>query len=145
LEIQTIQNEFCDILSLISSSDDPTRQLLFVKLQNYLSNFVDIHFRFKSFNFSIRENQSIESTISNIPQITISSSFDRHEEILDIDKSWKFANIIHTRFHMSLIASNKDEIVCYNNQNSFLHFILITGQFLGNIKWNYKSIIDILW
>jgi hypothetical protein len=81
------------------------------------------------------------SSFSNQPQMNISPSFD----INDIGKNWKFANIIHTRFHMSLIASNTNEIVCYNNQNHFLHFLLLTGQFLGNIKWNYKPIIDILW
>jgi hypothetical protein len=73
------------------------------------------------------------------------SSFSNQPQMNDIGKNWKFANIIHTRFHMSLIASNTNEIVCYNNQNHFLHFLLLTGQFLGNIKWNYKPIIDILW
>jgi hypothetical protein len=167
MEIQTLQNEFYDILLIISSSDDPTKQLLFIKLQNNLSNFVDINFRFKSFDLSTKEihlntKQTIKilesptvikcdrslstiSSFSNIPQITISSSFYSNDDIIDIGKSWKFANIIHTRFEMSLIASNAHEIMCYNNQNHFLHFILITGQFQGNVKWKYNPIIDILW
>jgi hypothetical protein len=88
---------------------------------------------------------STRSSFSTIPQITISSSFYSNDDIIDIGKSWKFANIIHTRFEISLIASNAHEIVCYNNRNNFLHFLLITGQFQGNIKWKYDPIIDILW
>jgi len=166
MEIQRLQNEFYDILLTISSPDDPTKQLLFVKLQNYLSNFVDINFRFKSIDFSTKDidsntkqstktvelttgkcdrSLSMTSSLSNIPQITISSSFYSNDDIIDIGKCWKFANIIHTRFEMSLIASNAHEIICYNNKNHFLHFLLITGQFQGNIKWNHNPIIDILW
>jgi len=170
MEIQRLQNEFYDILLIISSSDDRKKQSLFIKLQNYLSNFVDIHFRFKSFDLPTKEihsniiNKSKQSTnilelstdkcdrslstissFSNIPQITISSSFYSNDDIIDIGKCWKFANIIHTRFEISLIASNSHEIICYNNQNHFLHFLLITGQFQGSIKWKYNPIIDILW
>jgi hypothetical protein len=174
MEIQTLQNEFYDILLIISSSDDQNKQLLFVKLQNYLSTFVEINFRFKSINLPTKEidsniinnskpstnnlelpiiksnriNLSTTSSLSNIPQITISSSFYSNDDIndhIDIGKSWKFANIIHTRFEMSLIASNSHVIICYNNRNRLLHFILITGQFQGNIKWKYEPIIDILW
>jgi hypothetical protein len=166
MEIQALQNEFYDILLTISSSNDSTKQLLFVKLQNNLSNFVDINFRFKSYDIPNKEihlntkqstkilesptvkcdrSLSTISSFSNIPQITISSSFYSNDDIIDIGKSWKFANIIHTRFEMSLIASNAHEIICYNNKNNFLHFILITGQFQGNVKWKYNPIIDILW
>ena len=153
MEIQSLQNEFYEILVVISSSDDSMKQLLFVKLQNYLSNFMEINFRFKSFDLLNRRDiplNNVEqcerrlstiSLLSTIPQITISSS----DEMIDNGKNWKFANIIHTRFQMSLIASNARDILCYNNQNYFLHFLLITGQFQGNIKWNFKSIIDMLW
>jgi len=58
MEIQTLQNEFYDILLIISSSDDQTKQLLFIKLQNNLSNFVDINFRFKSFDLPTKEIHS---------------------------------------------------------------------------------------
>ncbi|UJR33394.1 hypothetical protein I4U23_020841 [Adineta vaga] len=173
-EIQVLQNDFYETLSSISSSDDPpNEQLLFVKLQNYLSKFVQISFRFKSFNLSMKEmcpepsrsnildppssiisdrHSSKMSTSSHIPEIRISSSSslsvcstDDLNNNIDIGKYWKFANIIHTRFQISLIASNSHVILCYNNHNHFLHFILVTGQFQGDIKWKYEPIIDILW
>jgi hypothetical protein len=164
MEIQTLQNEYYNILLIISSSDDQTKQLLFVKLQNYLSDFVEINLRFKSFDLPTKEitstnprelpivkgdtNLSETNSFSNIPQIIISPSFCSNDDInnnIDLGKSWKFATIIHTRFEMSLIASNSHMIICYNNRNNFLHFILVTGQFQGNVKWKYDSIIDILW
>lgn len=145
MEIQRLQNEFYELLSTISSSDDSTKQLLFIKLQNNLSNFVDINFRFKSIDCSIKEinNNTKQSTKSL--ELPISSSFYSTDDINNIGKYWKFANIIHTRFEMSLIASNSHEILCYNNQNNFFHCLLITGQFQRNIKWKYNPIIDILW
>ena len=164
MEIQTLQNEFYNILLIISSSDDQTKQLLFIKLQNSLSDFVEINLRFKSFDLPTKEitltnprelpivkcdkNLSETNSFSNIPQIIISPSFCSNDDInnnIDLGKSWKFATIIHTRFEASLIASNSHMIICYNNQNKFLHFILVTGQFQGNVKWKYDSIIDILW
>jgi hypothetical protein len=166
-EIQTLQNEFYNILLIVSSSDDQNKRLLFTKLQSYLSVFVEINLRFKSFDLSIEDIHSKQSantfqlpsakcdqglsttsSFSTIPQITISSSFYSNDDInnnIDIGKSWKFSNIIHTRFKMSLIASNSHMVICYNNQSNFLHFILVTGQFQGNIKWKHDSIIDILW
>ncbi|CAF4862084.1 unnamed protein product [Rotaria sp. Silwood1] len=170
LEIQTLQNEFYNILLIISSSNDEKKQLLFNKLQDYLSNFVEINLRFKSYEISTKEihlndsKQSINtfelltkkfdeslstiSSLSNKPSIILSSSFFSNDDInnnIDIGKNWKFSNIIHTRFQMSLIASNSHMIICYNNQNHFLHFIRIDGQFQENIKWKYESIIDIHW
>ena len=167
MEIRILQNEFYNILLIISSSDDETKQLLFLKLQNCLTNFVEINFRFKSFDFSSKENSkqltnaldlpteksdeniSPTGSFTTIPQIIIQSpSFYSTDDInnhMDISKCWKFANIIHTRFEASLIASDSQTIICYNNQNKFLHSILITGQFQRNMKWKYNSIIDILW
>ena len=132
-----------DLHHLIPSSDDSTKRLLFVQLQNHLSNLLNIHFRFQSFNHSTVHRTN--SSLSNIPQITISSPGQFEQEKIDIGKCWKFANIIPTRFAMSFIASNAREVLCYNNQNHFLHLILITGQSLENIKWHFKPIIDLLW
>lgn len=129
-EIDHLETDFHNLLSLIPSSDDSTKRLLFIQLQNHLSNLLNIHVCFKSFSRS-----------TNLPQITISPPGDSN----DIGKCWKFANIIPTRFAMSFIASNAREVLCYNTQNHFLHFILITGQSLENIKWNFNPIVDLLW
>jgi hypothetical protein len=173
MEIQTLQKKFDDLLIIIPSSNDQDKQLLFLKLQQYLSTFVEINLRFKSIGLSAKNihsnmtnnspqssdthelptescnrDLSIRNSFSNIPQITVSSSFYSNDDMnnsIDIGKSWKFANIIHTRFEMSLIASNSHMIICYNNQTNFLHFILITGQFQKNIKWKHQPIIDLVW
>ncbi|CAF4086240.1 unnamed protein product, partial [Rotaria sordida] len=158
LEIQTLQNEFYNILLIISSSNDEKKQLLFIKLQNYLSNFLEINLRYKSSEMSTKEihlnnskltkkfDQSLStiSCLSTKPSIILSSSFFSNDDI-DLGKNWKFAHIIHTRFQMSLISSDSYMIICYNNQNNFLHFIRISGQFQGNIKWKYEPIIDMHW
>ena len=154
-EIEHLETELHRLLPLINSSDDPSKQLLFVKLQTYLSNLLDIHFRFKSLTHSTtlpttlpvhrQRYFSTNSSLSNLPLITISSPSDVGHELIDIGKCWKFANIIPTRFPMSLIASNAREVLCYNNQNHFLHVILITGQALENIKWHFDFIVDLLW
>ncbi|CAF0762035.1 unnamed protein product [Rotaria sordida] len=158
LEIQTLQNEFYNILLIISSSNDEKKQLLFIKLQNYLSNFLEINLRYKSYEISTKEihlnnskltkkfDQSLStiSCLSTKPSIILSSSFFSNDDI-DLGKNWKFAHIIHTRFQMSLISSDSYMIICYNNQNNFLHFIRISGQFQGNIKWKYEPIIDMHW
>ena len=169
-ETHTLRNAFHEILSVLSSSDDHNQQLSFVQLQNYLSAFVEINVRFKSLDMSSKsvslransepavdshrallvnhhQNLPSRSATSPLPQVADSSSICSNEEpnSIDIGKSWKFANIIHTRFHMSLIASNSKVILCYNNQNHCLHFILITGQFQDEIRWNHDPINDVLW
>lgn len=144
-EIDHIETDLHHLVPLISSSDDSTKRLLFVQLQNHLSNLLDIQFRFKSLTIHRHRYLSTNSSLSNIPQITISTPGQFEQEKIDVGKCWKFANIIPTRFAMSFIASNAREVLCYNNQNHFLHLILITGQSLENIKWHFKPIIDLLW
>ena len=157
MEMQALQREFYDALLSITSSDDKAKPLIFDKLRNYLSNYIEINLRFQSFELSMKEisskiiNNSNLSTInhlSNKSSIEKSSSNYSNQNInkySNIGKDWKFATIIRTRFEMSLLASNSHMIMCYNNHNNFLHFILITGQFQGNVKWKYAPIIDILW
>ncbi|CAF1184630.1 unnamed protein product [Rotaria sordida] len=77
LEIAILQNEFYNILLIISSSDDNKKQLLFVKLQNYLSTFVEINLYFKKFDQCL----SIITRLSNKSSIIISSSFFSNDNI----------------------------------------------------------------
>ncbi|CAF3922361.1 unnamed protein product [Rotaria sordida] len=77
LEIEILQNEFYNILLIISSSDDNKKQLLFVKLQNYLSTFVEINLYFKKSNQCL----SIITCLSNKSLIIISSSFFSNDDI----------------------------------------------------------------
>ncbi|CAF1259592.1 unnamed protein product [Adineta ricciae] len=144
IEIETLQNEYYDILSRISTSDEQGQQRLFEKLQTSLSTFVQINLRLKSLNSSSKEKH--EKSISNVPDVSpsVCSNVDLNN-ITDIGKCWKFANIIHTRFQISLIASNSHVILCYNNQKHVLHAILLAGQFQGDIRWKYGPIVDLLW
>ena len=128
----------------MSTSDEQSQQLLFDKLQISLSTFVQINLRLKSLNASSKENH--EKSISNVSDVSplVCSNVDLNN-ITDIGKCWKFANIIHTRFQISLIASDSNAILCYNNQKHVLHAILLAGQFQGDIRWKYGSIVDMLW
>ncbi|CAF1353573.1 unnamed protein product [Rotaria sordida] len=72
-----LQNEFYNILLIISSSDDNKEQLLFVKLQNYLSTFVKINLCFKKSDQCL----SIITCLSNKSSIIISSSFFSNDDI----------------------------------------------------------------
>ncbi|CAF1356888.1 unnamed protein product, partial [Rotaria sordida] len=77
LETEILQNEFYNILLIISSSDDNKTQLLFVKLQNYLSTFVEINLYFKKFDQCL----SIITCLSNKSSIIISSLFFSNNDI----------------------------------------------------------------
>ncbi|CAF3504123.1 unnamed protein product [Rotaria socialis] len=172
-EIKILENEFYNILSILYPSDDKNKQVLFSKLQSYLSNFVEINLRFKSLENSTKEihsntandveqsinagellikksNQSL-STItctSNKSSIVLSSSFFSNDDIdknIDVGKNWKFANIIHTRFQISLIASSSQSIICYDNRNHFLNLLRTDGHYQQNLKWKYEPIVDLHW
>ncbi|CAF4482919.1 unnamed protein product [Rotaria socialis] len=172
-EIKILENEFYNILSILYPSDDKNKQVLFSKLQSYLSNFVEINLRFKSLENSTKEihsntandveqsinagellikksNQSL-STItctSNKSSIALSSSFFSNDDIdksIDVGKNWKFANIIHTRFQISLIASSSQSIICYDNRNHFLNLLRTDGHYQQNLKWKYEPIVDLHW
>ncbi|CAF4266108.1 unnamed protein product, partial [Rotaria sordida] len=77
LETEILQNEFYNILLIISSSDDNKKQLLFVKLQNYLSTFVEINLYFKKSDQCL----SIITCLSNKSSIIISSSFFSNDDV----------------------------------------------------------------
>lgn len=164
--LQILQNEFYNISVIIPSSNDQNKQMLFKKLQNHLSTFVEINSQLNSLEKSIKDTnrQSINtlnllakkfdqslsgiSCLSNKSSVVLSSSFFSNDDINnnnDIGRYWKFANIIHTRFLISLIASDSYIIICYNNRNNLLHFVRMDGQFKGNIKWEYETIVDLYW
>ncbi|CAF1488813.1 unnamed protein product [Rotaria magnacalcarata] len=171
-EIKILENEFYNILLILYSSDDKNKQILFTKLQSYLSNFVEINLRFKSLENSTKEihsnmandvkqsinagellieksNQSLSkiTCTSNKSSIVLSSSFFSNDDIdnnIDVGKNWKFANII-TRFQMSLIASSSENIICYDNRNHFLNLLRSDGHYQQNLKWKYEPIVDLHW
>ena len=160
-DARRLQSDLNHFLSTLSSSNEQNKQLLLHQLQSYLSKLFAMNVRFQSIDDS-RDADSIDrrsvssssettlnlarvdydqSSLTPIPSPTSISS----TSCTDLGKWWKFSNILRTRFEMSLIASNSQSILCYHQQTSLLHFILVTGQFQDNIRWKHESITDLLW
>ncbi|CAF1514583.1 unnamed protein product [Didymodactylos carnosus] len=118
-----------------------TRQRGKVPTLSIVQSFVNTN----SLNLTnISSLNQIHSTDSTFNSSTTSLSCLSIISNVDVTK-YKFGQLIRTKYITYLIATDGQNVLCYNNDANYINFVSLTGYFLSNYKWPTARIIDVCW